>query len=173
MSEQFARYEQDLINFIKSCKTILADKIPIAETDERKSLIRQLRQTTEDITRIIEDMEMEMRKFGPNSRASMNNKLKQYKLDVDIIQKEMKKAIDDSSKYRNYQSINQMDPERSKLLQIHSSLMNTNDTIARSTQIAIETEQLGNNVLTELNEQGERLRNANDQLDDTKGALLR
>lgn len=32
MSEQFARYEQDLINFIKSCKTILADKIPIAET---------------------------------------------------------------------------------------------------------------------------------------------
>lgn len=37
----------------------------------------------------IEDMEMEMRKFGPNSRASMNNKLKQYKLDVDIIQKEM------------------------------------------------------------------------------------
>lgn len=42
--------------------------------------------------------------------------------------------------------------------------MNTNDTIARSTQIAIETEQLGNNVLTELNEQGERLRNANDQV---------
>lgn len=41
--------------------------------------------------------------------------------------------------------------------------MSTNDTIARSTQIAIETEQLGNNVLSELNEQGERLRNANDQ----------
>lgn len=30
-----------------------------------------------------------MRKFGPNSRASMNNKLKQYKLDAEIIQKEM------------------------------------------------------------------------------------
>lgn len=42
--------------------------------------------------------------------------------------------------------------------------MNTNETIARSTQIAIETEQLGNNVLTELNEQGERLTNANDQV---------
>lgn len=42
--------------------------------------------------------------------------------------------------------------------------MNTNDTIARSTQIAIETEQLGNNVLTVLNEQGERLTNANDQV---------
>lgn len=30
-----------------------------------------------------------MRKFGPNSRASMNNKLKQYKLDTEIIQKAM------------------------------------------------------------------------------------
>ena len=32
MSEQFSRYEQDLIEFIKSCKIILADKIPIAES---------------------------------------------------------------------------------------------------------------------------------------------
>lgn len=31
MSDQFTRYEQDLISFIKSGKTIIADKIPIAQ----------------------------------------------------------------------------------------------------------------------------------------------
>lgn len=42
--------------------------------------------------------------------------------------------------------------------------MNTNQSIARSTQIAIETERIGNDVLSELDEQGERLRNANEQV---------
>ena len=54
-----------------------------------------------------------------------------------------------------------MDPERRKVLQIHNSLKNAGDSIVRSTQIAIETEELGNNVLGELNDQGEKLRNTN------------
>lgn len=32
MSEQFSRYEKDLIEFIKSCKIIPEDKIPLAES---------------------------------------------------------------------------------------------------------------------------------------------
>ena len=34
-------------------------------------------------------MEFELNKFGPNSRSSMLNKLKQYKLDVELIQKDL------------------------------------------------------------------------------------
>ncbi|CAF0735154.1 unnamed protein product [Brachionus calyciflorus] len=174
MSDHFNRCEKDLIDFIRSCKTLLSDRLPIAQLEEKKSLIRQARQYLDDISKLISDMEVESNKFGPNSRASMANKLKQYKFDVDLIKKDLKKVTDESTKYKSYQSINnENDPERNKLLQIHSSLMNTNDTIVRSTQIAIETERIGNSVLTELNEQGERLTNANEQLDDTKNALLK
>jgi hypothetical protein len=35
------------------------------------------------------DMEQELNKFGPNSRTSKLNKLKQYKLDVEMIQKDL------------------------------------------------------------------------------------
>jgi vesicle transport through interaction with t-SNAREs 1 len=63
------------------------------------------------------------------------------------------------------------DPERRKVLQIHSSLMNAGESLARSTQIAIETEQIGNSVLTELNSQGEQLRRTTERLDDTSVAL--
>ena len=38
------------------------------------------------------------------------------------------------------------------------------ESIARSTQIAIETDQIGNSVLNELNEQGEKLRNTNEMV---------
>lgn len=54
-----------------------------------------------------------------------------------------------------------MDPERRKILQIQGSLKNAGDSVARSTQIAIETENIGTSVLGELNTQGEKLRNAN------------
>ena len=54
------------------------------------------------------------------------------------------------------------DPERRRALQIHSSIKNAGDSLARSTQIAIETEQIGTSVLGELNEQGEKLRKTNE-----------
>ena len=34
-------------------------------------------------------MEFELSKFGPNSRSLMSNKLKQYRLDVELIQKDL------------------------------------------------------------------------------------
>ncbi len=57
-----------------------------------------------------------------------------------------------------------MDPERKKVLQIQSSLKNAGEIIARSTQIAIETEQLGTEVLGELNDQGEKLKRTNERV---------
>ncbi len=34
-------------------------------------------------------MDVELNKFGPNSRTSMLNKMKKYKLDVELIQKDL------------------------------------------------------------------------------------
>lgn len=54
-----------------------------------------------------------------------------------------------------------MDPERKKILQIQNSLKNAGESVARSTQIAVETENIGTSVLGELNDQGEKLKGAN------------
>lgn len=47
---------------------------------------------------------------------------------------------------------------------MNKSLTNAGESIARSTQIAIETEQIGNDVLGELNDQGERLTRTNERV---------
>ena len=47
---------------------------------------------------------------------------------------------------------------------MNKSLANAGESIARSTQIAIETEQIGNDVLGELNDQGERLTRTNERV---------
>jgi hypothetical protein len=51
-----------------------------------------------------------------------------------------------------------VDQERRSLLQIHDTLFKTTDSIIRSTQIAIETEGIGTEVLTELDQQGQQLK---------------
>lgn len=58
-------------------------------------------------------------------------------------------------------TLQNLDPERKKILQIQNSLQNAGNSVIRSTQIAIETENIGTGVLGELSSQGERLRDAN------------
>ncbi|XP_018562842.1 vesicle transport through interaction with t-SNAREs homolog 1B [Anoplophora glabripennis] len=67
---------------------------------------------------------------------------------------------------------------RQVILEGTAVLERTGDSIARSNQIAIETENIGNEVINELGEQREallrtrdRLENANEQLLNTKSIL--
>ncbi|XP_008195305.1 vesicle transport through interaction with t-SNAREs homolog 1B [Tribolium castaneum] len=67
---------------------------------------------------------------------------------------------------------------RQVVLEGRATLERTGESLARSNQIAIETEQIGNEVVSELNEQREtllrtrgRLENANEQLDTAKSVL--
>ena len=55
-------------------------------------------------------MEFDVSKAGPNSRMSMNSRLKQYKLDIDVIQRDMKKACSETSKQKTYE--NQMNSQQ-------------------------------------------------------------
>lgn len=55
MAGPFERYEQDLLEVIKSAKTKLADKIPIAEKEERKQLLRQCTRELDDVVSIVSD----------------------------------------------------------------------------------------------------------------------
>ena len=53
MSDQFSRYELDLLDFIKFNKVKLADKIPIAGKDERKPLLRQVNKDVDNMNSIV------------------------------------------------------------------------------------------------------------------------
>lgn len=67
---------------------------------------------------------------------------------------------------------------RRTLLDGIQTLENTNESLARSNQVAIETEQIGTEVISDLNDQREtllraknRLTNADDELDRSKSIL--
>jgi hypothetical protein len=53
MSDQFGRYELDLLDLIKTNKVKLADKIPIADKDERRALIRQVNKDVDNMNAMV------------------------------------------------------------------------------------------------------------------------
>ncbi|KAK4884888.1 hypothetical protein RN001_001159 [Aquatica leii] len=79
---------------------------------------------------------------------------------------------------RSNQNLDWDDRNRQTVLEGRAILERTGDSIARSHQIAIETENIGTEVLSELGDQREtllraknRLTNANEQLDNSKNIL--
>jgi hypothetical protein len=94
-----------------------------------KAIIRQINKDVDDMNSLINEMNYELSKFGPNSRTSMANRIKQYKLDIEIIQKDLvslcfkriesfgvvanynsflkKKATSDATKTNNYDTYSQ------------------------------------------------------------------
>lgn len=93
-----------------------------------------------------------------------------------------------SNTNNNYHRINNDDSTPTSWRDVHRQavldgtavLERTSDSIARSNQLAIETEQIGTEVVGELSEQREtllrtraRLEHANEQLDHTKTILRR
>lgn len=57
--------------------------------DQKKTLLRQAEKNVEEMNSMISEMEFELNKFGPNSRMSVSNKIKQFKLDVELVQKDI------------------------------------------------------------------------------------
>ena len=55
MSDQFCRYELDLIDLIKTNKVKLADRIPIADKEERRTLIRQVNKDLDTMNVMVHD----------------------------------------------------------------------------------------------------------------------
>jgi len=83
--------------------------------------------------------------------------------------------VSDYNRDRDWESHN-----RQVVLEGRAVLERTGESIARSNQIAIETETIGTEVISELNEQREtllrtksRLENADEQLDSAKSILKR
>lgn len=82
--------------------------------------------------------------------------------------------------YNNSENVSWDDRTRQIVLDGSAILERTGESIVRSTQIAVETENIGTEVISELSEQREtllrakgRLTNADEQLDSAKAVLRR
>lgn len=118
-------------------------------------------------------MTIEVQNLPTNQRSSYNTKIRQYKSQIDDAKSKYKKLTDVQdrhelfgSRYRDedgeFNGVS--DSQRKQLLSNQSSLERSSQRLQDSQRIALETENIGGNILNDLRSQREQIGGARNTL---------
>lgn len=149
--------------------------------EERKGLLFEIERSLKDANDSLLEMDIETRKAPADYRNTMMSKVQRYQNELLRYQRrfEQEKSTHSHIGGRSPLSASTRDGDSFKA-EIHkqvqqgiASLERTSSSIARSTAVAVETEQVGTEVLGELGTQRETLTRTRDRLIDTDAELNR
>lgn len=121
----------------------------------------------EEAALLVQEMEQESKAAPPNYRMQMMNRLRNYRKEIDSLTRTLKRnaADTDYSAHAFDKEFRIEASNRQKLMSGMQSLTRTSESIARSQQVASETDAIGTDIIEDLSRQ-------RDVLDRTKGRLI-
>lgn len=178
MAELFDSYASDFTQLTESITTKL-DKDVASQTGEiRKATLRRVEMEVEEAEEILSQMEIEINSFPNSIKSSYSVKLRGYKAELDRQSSSLRKAmqqisssnrlaIDSSSTgfhedLESGRSSYDAQAQRQRLLQGTATLEDGSRRLQDSHRIALETEDLGADILRDLRGQREQIENSRD-----------
>ncbi|XP_008312088.1 vesicle transport through interaction with t-SNAREs homolog 1A isoform X3 [Cynoglossus semilaevis] len=181
MSSDFETYEQDF-GTITAELTNKIGRIPKLSGEEKTQLVLNVDKQLEEVRELLEQMDLEVREIPVQSRAMYNSRLKSYKQEMEKLEKDFKRSrIAYSDEVRNEllgddagSSENQLiklREERAHLLDNTEKLERSSRRLEAGYQIAVETEQVGQEILSNLHTDREKIQRARERLRETDANL--
>ncbi|KAK7505473.1 hypothetical protein BaRGS_00003218 [Batillaria attramentaria] len=175
-SEKFESLEDDLQAVLDDVKN-RERRITSSSGEEKKNAIRQVERKLEEVALILQEMESEAKIAPISFRTQMLGKIRHFNSDVEQISRNLKREGASGVRGADNYGFDREDrleaSNRAKLMQGHQSLQRASDSIARSHQIAAETDQIGVEIIDELGQQRETLLRTKEKLSDTDAHLGR
>lgn len=166
-SEKFESFEDDLNSVLDSLKEAIDDRILKCSGEEKKNAVRSAESKLEEAALLVQEMEQESKAAPPTYRMQMMNRLRNYRKEIEGLTRNLKRNASETEfnaqvhdKEFRIEASN-----RHKLMSGIQSLTRTSESIARSQQIASETDAIGTDIIEDLSRQ-------RDVLDRTKGRLI-
>uniref|UniRef100_A0A8C6SMF0 Vesicle transport through interaction with t-SNAREs homolog 1A n=1 Tax=Neogobius melanostomus TaxID=47308 RepID=A0A8C6SMF0_9GOBI len=162
MSSDFETYEQDF-GTITADLTNKIGRIPKLSGEEKTQLVLNVDKQLEEVRELLEQMDLEVREIPVQSRAMFNSRLKSYKQEMDKLEKDFVKRS----------RIAYSDEVRDELLgkTPRAHLLDNTERLERSSrrleagyQIAVETEQVGQEILSNLHSDREKIQRARERV---------
>ncbi|XP_024130146.1 vesicle transport through interaction with t-SNAREs homolog 1B [Oryzias melastigma] len=184
-SEEFEKLHEIYKSLYDELK-LIPERVTKCHGEERKRLVRSFDERQGEAEEVLQGMEDELRTAPPSYRNAMSTKLRLYRRDIGKLQRDMKSFApgfgsasltaqgDHQGIYasQNQQSTH-LQSQRALLLQGTEYLNNATQSIERSQRIAVETEQIGTDIIEELGGQREQLDRTRDRLVNTGENLSR
>uniref|UniRef100_A0A8C4NL74 Vesicle transport through interaction with t-SNAREs 1A n=1 Tax=Dicentrarchus labrax TaxID=13489 RepID=A0A8C4NL74_DICLA len=181
MSSDFEAYEQDF-GTLTAEVTNKIGRIPKLSGEEKTQLVLNVDKQLEEVRELLEQMDLEVREIPIQSRAMYNSRLKSYKQEVEKLEKDFKRSRiaysdevrnellgDDASSSEN--QLIKLREERAHLLDNTEKLERSSRRLEAGYQIAVETEQVGQEILTNLHGDREKIQRARERLRETDANL--
>ncbi|KAM8838013.1 vesicle transport through interaction with t-SNAREs homolog 1A isoform 3-T3 [Spinachia spinachia] len=181
MSSDFEAYEQDF-GTLTAEVTNKIGKIPKLSGEEKTQLVLNVDKQLEEVRELLEQMDLEAREIPIQSRAMYNSRMKSYKQEIEKLEKDFKRSrIAYSDEVRNELLGDEASSSENQLIKLREErahLLDNTEKLERSSrrleagyQIAVETEQVGQEILSNLNSDREKIQRARERLRETDANL--
>uniref|UniRef100_UPI003AAE7E49 vesicle transport through interaction with t-SNAREs homolog 1A isoform X2 n=1 Tax=Centroberyx gerrardi TaxID=166262 RepID=UPI003AAE7E49 len=181
MSSDFEAYEQDFGTLTAEITNKIG-RIPKLSGEEKTQLVLNVDKQLEEVRELLEQMDLEVREIPIQSRAMYNSRLKSYKQEMEKLEKDFKRSRiaysdevrnellgDDASSSEN--QLIKLREERAHLLDNTEKLERSSRRLEAGYQIAVETEQVGQEILANLHTDREKIQRARERLRETDANL--
>ncbi|XP_033887252.2 vesicle transport through interaction with t-SNAREs homolog 1A isoform X5 [Acipenser ruthenus] len=190
MSSDFETYEQDFGTLTAEITSRIV-KIPKLAgvcsdgndpEDEKKNMVVSVEKQLEEARELLEQMDLEVREIPVQSRGMHSTRLKSYKQELEKLEKDFKRSriaysdevrdelLGDDGNSSESQLIKLRD-ERAHLLDNAEKLERSSRRLEAGYQIAVETEQVGQEILENLHHDREKIQRSRDRLRETDANL--
>ncbi|XP_006630835.2 vesicle transport through interaction with t-SNAREs homolog 1A isoform X4 [Lepisosteus oculatus] len=174
MSSDFETYEQDFSTLTAEITNKIG-KVPKLGGEEKKQMVLNVEKQLEEARELLEQMDLEVREIPVQSRGMYNSRLKSYKQELDKLEKDFKRSrIAYSDEVRNEllgDDGNSSESQRAHLLDNTERLERSSRRLEAGYQIAVETEQVGQEILENLHLDREKIQRSRDRLRETDANL--
>ncbi|XP_051969177.1 vesicle transport through interaction with t-SNAREs homolog 1A-like isoform X1 [Xyrauchen texanus] len=181
MSSDFEAYEQDFGTLTAEITNKIG-RIPKLASEEKTQLVLNVDKQLEEVRELLEQMDLEVREIPIQSRGMYNSRLKSYKQEIEKLEKDFKRSrIAYSDEVRNEllgEDGSSAESQLIKLREERSHLLDNTERLERSSrrleagyQIAVETEQVGQEILSSLHSDREKIQRSRDRLRETDANL--
>ncbi|XP_041125455.1 vesicle transport through interaction with t-SNAREs homolog 1A isoform X1 [Polyodon spathula] len=181
MSSDFETYEQDFGTLTAEITSRIG-KIPKLGGDEKKNMVVNVEKQLEEARELLEQMDLEVREIPVQSRGMHSTRLKSYKQELEKLEKDFKRSriaysdevrdelLGDDGNSSESQLI-KLREERAHLLDNAEKLERSSRRLEAGYQIAVETEQVGQEILENLHHDREKIQRSRDRLRETDANL--
>ncbi|XP_032844488.2 vesicle transport through interaction with t-SNAREs homolog 1A isoform X2 [Tyto alba] len=174
MSSDFESYEQDFA-VLTADITGKIGKVPKLLGDEKKQMVANVEKQLEEARELLEQMELEVREIPPQSRGMYSSRMRSYKQEMGKLEADFKRSrIAYSDEVRNEllgDDGNSSENQRAHLLDNTERLERSSRRLEAGYQIAVETEQIGQEMLENLSHDREKIQRARERLRETDANL--
>ncbi|XP_035218465.1 vesicle transport through interaction with t-SNAREs homolog 1A-like isoform X2 [Stegodyphus dumicola] len=164
-------------SFEQQYATLTADitsktsRLPNLSGVERKLLISQVERQMEEAHELLEQMDLEVKGMPPASRQKYQIRLKSYVAELSLLDKELRARIvhrdENLARDELFEGDYVKDDQKQRLLDNTERLERSSRQLEGGYKLAVEAEQIGAQILTDLSSQRETIKKSKSRVQET------